>query len=85
MRVCVNKDEAEDQRVGRTTSGQTDTNWLTSGFARYEHQLDTVHRAYAGLGHSQRAADYWGAHTQSTNNGMMAAAWAVPLTSHLKK
>ncbi len=69
----VNKDEAEDQRVGRTTSGQTDTNWLTSGFARYEHQLDTVHRAYAGLGHSQRAADYWERTRNPTNNGMMGS------------
>lgn len=55
----LDRNEAEDQRSGRVTSGDTDTNWLTSGFARYERQLSKANRAYAGIGHSQRAADYW--------------------------
>lgn len=57
--IRVNKDEAEDLRTNTDTNGQTDTNWLTSGFVRYEHQLDATNRAYAGVGYSQRAADYW--------------------------
>lgn len=69
----VNQDEAEDLRTGRVTSGQTDTNWLTSGFARYEHQLKKANRAYAGVGHSQRAADFWERTRNPTNNGMMGA------------
>lgn len=51
--------EAEDQRPAFSTAGETDTQWLTSGFVRYEHQLSAENRAYAGVGHSQRAADYW--------------------------
>src|SRR5690554_4110113 len=57
--IRVNKDEAEDLRANTNTSGETDTNWLTSGFLRYEHQLDPTNRAYAGVGYSERAADYW--------------------------
>lgn len=57
--VRVNKDMAEDLRSGKDTSGMTDRNTLTSAFLRYEHQLDSVHRLYAGLGHAERAADYW--------------------------
>lgn len=57
--IRVNKDQAEDLRANTNTSGETDTNWLTSGFLRYEHQLDPTNRAYAGVGYSQRAADYW--------------------------
>src|SRR5690554_5685651 len=49
--IRVNKDEAEDLRANTNTSGETDTNWLTSGFLRYEHQLDPTNRAYAGVGY----------------------------------
>ncbi len=57
----VNKDEAEDLRLAANTNtpNVTDTNWLTSGFVRYEHQLDPTNRAYAGIGYSERAADFW--------------------------
>lgn len=57
--IRVNKDEAEDLRLNTDTKGEKDTNWLTSGFLRYEHQLDPTNRAYAGVGYSERAADYW--------------------------
>lgn len=55
----VNKDSAEDLRLNKTTSGMTDNNTLKSGFLRYEYQLNEGDRLYAGLGHSERAADYW--------------------------
>lgn len=32
---------------------------LTSGFARYEHDLSASSTAYVGLGHTERAPDYW--------------------------
>lgn len=64
--------KAEDQRSGKSTSGETDSQWLTSGFVRYEHQLSTENRAYAGVGHSQRAPDYW-ERTRSPNGGGMMA------------
>ena len=55
----INKDEAEDLRTNTNTSDQKDTSWLTSGFLRYEYQLNPTNRAYAGVGYSERAADYW--------------------------
>lgn len=55
----INKDSAEDLRSGKDTSGMTDNNTLTSAFLRYEYQLNESGRLYAGLGHSERAADYW--------------------------
>ncbi len=55
----INRDEAEDLRANRTTSGDKDINLLHSMFARYEWQISPDQRLYAGLGHSERAADYW--------------------------
>ncbi|MBE0482460.1 MAG: TonB-dependent copper receptor [Bacterioplanes sp.] len=55
----LNRDEAKDLRSGRDTSGSTDTNTLRNGFVRYEHQWDEANRVYIGLGHSERAADFW--------------------------
>ena len=55
----VTQDEARDLRIGRDTSGETEKNRLISGFVRYEEQMNGSHRWYAGLGHSERAADYW--------------------------
>ena len=55
----VNRDQAEDLRLNKTTSGEKDINTLTSAFIRYEKQLDIAHRVYAGIGHSERGADYW--------------------------
>lgn len=57
--VRFDYNQAEDQRQHFETHGETDKQWLTSGFARYEHQLSKTNRAYAGVGHSQRAPDYW--------------------------
>lgn len=55
----VTRDEAEDLRSGKTTSGTEDKQWLTSAFARYEQQLNSNTRSYIGLGYTERAADYW--------------------------
>lgn len=54
----LNKNRAEDKRSGRTSSGDKDNNTLKNAFIRFEQQLDAT-RWYAGLGHAQRAADYW--------------------------
>ena len=50
---------AEDQRTGKTTSGMEATDTLRSGFIRYEHELGGGKTLYAGLGHAERAPDYW--------------------------
>lgn len=55
----VDRSWAEDQRSGKTTSGVEDSDTLKSAFVRYEHALDDGLRLYAGLGHAERAADYW--------------------------
>ena len=55
----VDWSEAEDQRSGKTTSGQTDKNTLKAGFLRWESAFTPTTTLYAGLGHSERAADYW--------------------------
>lgn len=55
----LDRSRAEDQRTGRTTSGVEDTDTLKAGFIRYEHDLGGGKTLYAGLGHSERAADYW--------------------------
>lgn len=64
--------EAQDQRttlrlgtgmgattVANPTAGQTRDSTLTSGFARYEYDLQAGSTLYAGLGHSERFPDYW--------------------------
>lgn len=55
----MNYDQAEDTRAAKSTYLATDSHWLSSGFIRYEHQQTEHTRLYAGVGHSQRAADYW--------------------------
>lgn len=45
--------------VTNPTAGKTRTDTLTSGFARYEHDLAPGSTLYAGLGHSERFPDYW--------------------------
>lgn len=50
---------AEDQRMGRTTSGMKDEQKLHSGFVRYESDASQAYQYYLGLGHTERAADYW--------------------------
>lgn len=57
--IRFDHNQAEDQRHDFETYGEKDKQWLTSGFARYEHQLSEYDRAYIGVGHSQRAPDYW--------------------------
>nr|WP_052697637.1 TonB-dependent copper receptor [Luteibacter yeojuensis] len=42
------------------TTAASRSNWLPSGFARYEHDLATVPgTVYAGVGHVERFPDYW--------------------------
>jgi len=71
MGLRINKDSAEDLRDGRTTSGDTDNNTLKNGFIRYEHQLDQNYRLYAGLGHAERAPDYWERNKNPAATSMM--------------
>ncbi|MAD47557.1 MAG: TonB-dependent copper receptor [Oceanospirillaceae bacterium] len=76
MGLRINKDSAEDLRSGRTTSGITDNNTLKNGFIRYEHQLDTNYRLYAGLGHAERAPDYWERNKNPAATSMMMSGAA---------
>jgi len=55
----VDASKAEDQRTGRSSSGQTDDTTLKAGFLRWENAFAPTTTLYAGLGHSERAADYW--------------------------
>ena len=57
LRVDFSK--AQDQRSGRSTSGITDNDTLKAGFLRWENALAPTTTLYAGLGHTERAADYW--------------------------
>ncbi|WP_430460321.1 TonB-dependent copper receptor [Thalassolituus sp. LLYu03] len=72
----VNKDSADDLRSNKTTSGMTDDNTLTSGFLRYEYQRNTTDRLYAGVGHSERAADYWERNKNPAATSMMMTGMA---------
>ncbi|MEZ5598583.1 MAG: TonB-dependent copper receptor [Pseudomonadales bacterium] len=52
--------------VPNSTAGARDTDWLTSGFVRYEHGLgrrpnteDAEVILFSGLGYAERVADYW--------------------------
>ncbi len=46
--------------VANPTAGAERDRTLSSGFARYEHDLAAMPATlYAGLGHSERAPDYW--------------------------
>ncbi|HRH74638.1 MAG TPA: TonB-dependent copper receptor [Zoogloea sp.] len=51
--------EAEDQRSGKSTSGRSDKDTLKAGFLRWENAFTPTTTLYAGVGHSERAADYW--------------------------
>ncbi|MBC9071082.1 TonB-dependent copper receptor [Thauera sp. CAU 1555] len=57
----VDRWRAKDHRRGAiVTAGQRRSDTLTSGFARWEHDLaDGATTAYAGLGRSERFPDYW--------------------------
>ena len=57
----VDRWRAKDHRSGAiVTAGQRRSDTLTSGFARWEHDLaDGAATAYAGLGRSERFPDYW--------------------------
>ncbi len=55
----LNKDYARDLRSGVETAGNSDQQTLKSMFVRYEQNMRGTHRWYLGLGHSERAADYW--------------------------
>ncbi len=51
--------KARDQRSGVASAGQNRSETLTSGFGRYEQDLDAHTTVYAGLGHSERFPDFW--------------------------
>jgi iron complex outermembrane recepter protein len=55
----INQDSATDLRSGKDSSGDHDRRQLTSAYLRYEQPMGASHRWYAGIGHSERAADYW--------------------------
>lgn len=57
----VDRWRAKDHRSGAiVTAGQRRSDTLTSGFARWEHDLaHSAATAYAGLGRSERFPDYW--------------------------
>jgi iron complex outermembrane receptor protein len=56
----VDRSRAEDRRATKSTYGQSDDSTLTSGFGRYERDLaGMAATAYVGLGHVERAPDYW--------------------------
>lgn len=55
----IDFNEAEDKRSGRSTSGQTAKDTLKAGFVRWENAYAPTATLFAGLGHSERAADYW--------------------------
>lgn len=78
----VDRSKAEDLRGGgkvafpvqKTTYGQTDTDTLRSGFLRYERDLVELPAAfYAGIGHVERAPDYWERSKNPNATGMTAA------------
>ncbi len=63
--------KAEDQRTTTATAGKTRSDTLSSGFGRYEQDLDGNTTVYAGLGHAERFPDYWeliGGSKQSLNS-----------------
>ena len=62
----LDRSDAKDYRrtlgmmgMANPTFGETRADTLPSGFARYEHDLDSATTLYAGLGHVQRFPDYW--------------------------
>ncbi|MDD3352303.1 TonB-dependent copper receptor [Zoogloea sp.] len=51
--------EAKDERSGRSTSGVSDKDTLKAAFLRWENAWNAATTLYAGVGHSERAPDYW--------------------------
>ncbi len=45
--------------VANPTANQTRAQTLSSGFARYEHDVTGASTVFIGLGHTTRAPDYW--------------------------
>jgi iron complex outermembrane receptor protein len=70
---------AKDARTTTVTAGQSRRDTLSSGFARYEHDLPGGQTtAYAGLGHAERFPDYWelisaGKQSLATNSAFLTA------------
>ncbi|MAK92610.1 MAG: TonB-dependent copper receptor [Oceanospirillaceae bacterium] len=55
----LNRDYAKDLRESRDSYGETSDDTLKNAFIRYEQQLSQANTVYAGVGHSERGADYW--------------------------
>jgi iron complex outermembrane receptor protein len=51
--------EVKDKRATSATTGQKVDETLASGFFRYERDFSANSTLYAGLGHSERAPDFW--------------------------
>ncbi|MCL2590713.1 MAG: TonB-dependent copper receptor [Betaproteobacteria bacterium] len=51
--------QAQDKRIGYSTSGKTRRDTLPSGFIRYEWDFSNASTFSVGLGHSERFPDYW--------------------------
>lgn len=51
--------EAQDQRRGYATSGQTRRATLASGFLRHERDYGAGSTYFFGIGHNERFPDYW--------------------------
>ncbi len=55
----VDQHNAFDRRRNKSTSGDQQQQTLVSGFARYQSNWNEQLSSYAGIGHSQRSADFW--------------------------
>ncbi|GHT90386.1 copper transporter porin [Betaproteobacteria bacterium] len=60
--------EAKDKRQNSATAHQKMDATLTSGFFRYERDFSENSAFYAGLGHSERAPDFWELMKASVNS-----------------
>lgn len=72
----VDRSTAEDQRSGKTTSGLEETDTLRAGFLRWERMLGGGKTLYAGIGHSERSADYWERNKNPAASSMMMSGSA---------
>lgn len=64
------------------TAGQTRTDALGSGFARYEREVGAA-TVYAGVGHARRAPDYWELFNKESADSLSAFATRPERTTQL--
>lgn len=66
---------ATQSNMGSATGGTSRTEKLNSGFMRFEHDYALASTAYVGLGHTERAPDYWEsskAYTATSNSAFQS-------------